>query len=108
MNLHFPILLNVSLALYLGLSVKTLKMEGKATVDGLKNHFETIIRRTFLAYDLRNCNDPVDKETLRAIEQDVRYMERAVTELKKVSILWHKWLMCRIATDLMQSFLMEI
>lgn len=59
-------------------------MEGKATVDGLKNHFETIIRRTFLAYDLRNCNDPVDKETLRTIEQDVRYMERAVAELKKV------------------------
>jgi len=66
------------------LNVKTFKMEGKATVDGLKNHFETIIRRTFLAYDLRNCNDPVDKETLRTIEQDVRYMERAVTELKKV------------------------
>jgi len=59
-------------------------MESAVTLDRLKNHFETIINRTFLAYDLRNCRDPADKETLRVIEQDVRYMEKAVADLKKV------------------------
>ena len=60
-------------------------MANQATVENLKRHFETIINRTFLAYDLRNCYDAVDKEVLRSIEQDVRYMERAMTELKKVN-----------------------
>jgi len=59
-------------------------MESSATVGSLKTHFETIINRTFLAYDLRNCYDAADRDTLRGIEQDVRYMEKALTELKKV------------------------
>ena len=59
-------------------------MESSATVGSLKTHFETIINRTFLAYDLRNCYDVADRDTLRGIEQDVRYMEKALTELKKV------------------------
>jgi len=59
-------------------------MENSVNVAGLKKHFETIVNRTLLAYDLRNCYDAADKETLRVIEQDVRHMERALTELKKV------------------------
>ena len=69
------------------LQLCTRKMESAVTLDRLKNHFETIINRTFLAYDLRNCRDPADKETLRVIEQDVRYMEKAVADLKKVKTL---------------------
>jgi len=55
-----------------------------AAVDNLRRHFETIINRTLLAYDLRNCRDPADRETLRIIELDIRHMEKAITELKKV------------------------
>ena len=62
-------------------------MENAVTLDRLKSHFETIINRTFLAYDLRNRRDPADKETLRVIEQDVRYMEKALADLKKVKTL---------------------
>lgn len=55
-----------------------------ASVNDLKSHFETKINRTFLAYDLRNCNDSADRETLRGIELDIRHMEKAIVELRKV------------------------
>lgn len=57
-----------------------------AAVDDLKKHFETIINRTFLAYDLRSCRDPADKETLRVLELDIRHMEKAICELRKTIV----------------------
>lgn len=55
-----------------------------ASVGGLKKHFEMTMNRTFLAYDLRNCHDPADRETLRIVEMDIRHMEKAILELRKV------------------------
>ena len=57
-----------------------------ASVEGLKKHFEMMVNRTFLAYDLRNCHEPADRETLRIVEMDIRHMEKAILELRKVRV----------------------
>lgn len=55
----------------------------EGSISLLEHHLESLITKTFLAFDLRNL-DSSDSALLKAIDQDVKLMNKGLIDLRKV------------------------